>query len=150
MAVRYACHVGICVSDLERSRRFYRDVLGFRELTTLFVEGEPTATQLGVEDVKLRGLVLERDGLRIELLHFESGHQPGDAPRPMNRTGFTHLALRVDELAEIEAAGGRRLSFVQNEAWQSEVALVTDPDGARIELVSMPGDPAQPLGDPVS
>jgi len=154
MPVTYACHVGLCVEDPDRSLHFYRDLLGFRELTSLYVEGEPTATQLGVEGVKLNARILERDGLRIELLHFASGHQRGDSPRPMNRLGLTHFALRVDDLAtlldQIESAGGKRLTHIQNEEWQSEVALVTDPDGIRLELISMPGDPSIPVGDPVS
>ena len=152
MPVSYACHVGICVSDPERSLHFYRDILGFQELTHLYVEGEPTATQLGVPDIKLHARILERDSLRIELLHYASGHEDGDAPRPMNRLGLSHLALRCDDLkpllARIEAAGGRRLTYIENEAWKSAVALVTDPDGTTIELVSMPGDPSVPVGDP--
>jgi catechol 2,3-dioxygenase-like lactoylglutathione lyase family enzyme len=39
MAVRRFSHLGLCVADLERSLRFYRDGLGFRERSSLDVGG---------------------------------------------------------------------------------------------------------------
>src|SRR5947209_4184574 len=63
-------HIGLGVSDLGRSLRFYRDLLGFRPVHELEVEGEPAATLLGLPDVKLRAAYLERDGVTLELLHF--------------------------------------------------------------------------------
>jgi len=63
-------HVGICVSDLERSLAFYRDALGFREVGRLDVTGEAPETLLGLRDVDLEAVFLERDGVRIELLHY--------------------------------------------------------------------------------
>src|SRR5947208_880691 len=59
-------HVGLCVSDLERSLRFYRDLLGFRPVKEIEVEGEPADTLLGLRDVKLRAAYLERDGVTLE------------------------------------------------------------------------------------
>jgi glyoxylase I family protein len=45
MAVLSFSHPGICVSDLERSTRFYVDVLGFAELFTMdFTADELAAT----------------------------------------------------------------------------------------------------------
>ncbi len=32
---------------------------------------------------------------------------------------------------------------------QSSVVFVLDPDGVRVELIEMPGDPRQPLGEPL-
>jgi Glyoxalase/Bleomycin resistance protein/Dioxygenase superfamily len=37
-------HVGVCCSDLDRSTRFYADVLGFRELFTVELGAEVAAT----------------------------------------------------------------------------------------------------------
>jgi catechol 2,3-dioxygenase-like lactoylglutathione lyase family enzyme len=63
-------HVGICVSDLDRSLAFHRDALGFREVGRLDVTGEAPETLLGLRDVALEAVFLERDGVRIELLHY--------------------------------------------------------------------------------
>ncbi len=61
-------HIGICVSDWERSLRFYRDVLGFQYAFELAVKGEPSDTLLALKDVALRAIYLERDGVRTSPL----------------------------------------------------------------------------------
>ena len=157
MAVRYASHFGICVSDPERSLRFYRDLLGFRETAALAVSDAHSARLLELEKVDLRATFLERDGMRLELLHFASpGCERDAAPRPMNRTGLTHIAVRVDDLAAtlaaLERAGVEILeqTRIRNPELRSEVVYVLDPDGVRIELVELPGDPSAPLLSAIS
>jgi len=70
MSLLRLTHIGLCVSDCERSLQFYRDVLGFRYLSELQLAGEPSSTLLQLPDVELRAIYLERDGTRIELLHY--------------------------------------------------------------------------------
>ncbi len=141
-------HIGLCVADAERSLRFYRDVLGFRLLSELRVAGEPSETLLQLEDVDLHAIYLERDGVRLELLHYASpGHSSGERPRPMNRLGLTHLSFRVEDLsltvAALVAAGVEivQTSHIEIPAFQAAAVFVLDPDGTRIELVQAPGDP---------
>jgi catechol 2,3-dioxygenase-like lactoylglutathione lyase family enzyme len=141
--IRRFSHVGVCVADLDRSLAFYRDALGFRELRRLEVAGEAPETLLGLHDVDLEAVFLERDGVRIELLHYRSpAHRGSGEPRPMNALGLTHLSLRVDDLvATIEAlerAGARILHATRT--WNAELAsgavFALDPDGTRIELIA--------------
>lgn len=146
-------HIGICVSDWERSLRFYRDLLGFTYRSELQVAGEPSNTLLQLDNVELRAIYLERDGTRIELLHYASpGHRGEPAPRPMNQLGLTHLSLRVDNLAatvaELQRAGVRILDRTRIDipAFEAAAVFITDPDGTLIELVQSPGDPAVPPG----
>ena len=61
MTVQYTMHVGICVRDLDRSIRFYRDGLGFEEAGGLEISGEPTTALMELPDVELRAVYLERD-----------------------------------------------------------------------------------------
>ena len=157
MAVRFASHFGLCVSDPERSLRFYRDLLGFRPTGSLTVSDPHSARLLELEPLELHAIFLERDGLRLELLHFAApGHERDDAPRPMNRLGLTHLAVRVDDLAAtlaaFERAGVEVLAQtrIRNPERGSQVVYVLDPDGVRIELVELPGDPTGPLGEQLS
>jgi glyoxylase I family protein len=147
MAIERFSHVGICVSDLDRSLAFYRDGLGFREVGRLDVSGEAAETLLAIHDVDLRAVYLERDGTRIELLHYVApGHRGTGEPRPMNALGLTHLSLRVADLdaaiAALEARGGRVLKAtrVVNEELGSACVFVTDPDGTRVELLEYRGD----------
>jgi catechol 2,3-dioxygenase-like lactoylglutathione lyase family enzyme len=148
MAVLRFSHVGLCVADLERALRFWRDGLGFRERSSLDVAGAAAETLLGLRDLELRAVYLERDGLRLELLHFASpGARDHPALRAMNQVGLTHLSLRVDDLdatlARLEGCGGRVLAEtrVAIPVAKTRAAFVLDPDGTRIELVEAPGDP---------
>jgi catechol 2,3-dioxygenase-like lactoylglutathione lyase family enzyme len=137
-----ASHVGICVSDLERSLAFYRDALGFAVESELRVAGEPSQTLLRLRDVDLRAVYLVLGGLRIELLHYASPGHRGDAePRAMNQLGLTHLSLRVDDLdrmqEQLESRGVRVLrdSRIDHAKLRARAVFVTDPDGTLIELV---------------
>jgi catechol 2,3-dioxygenase-like lactoylglutathione lyase family enzyme len=154
MAVLRVSHLGLCVADLERSLRFWRDGLGFRERSSLDVAGHAAEVLLGLCDVKLHAVYLERDGLRLELLHFASPEARGAAaPRPMNEPGLTHLSIRVDDLdaalARLAACGGRVLAGTRIDlpAARTRAAFVTDPDGTRVELVQAPGDPVALPGE---
>jgi catechol 2,3-dioxygenase-like lactoylglutathione lyase family enzyme len=143
-------HVGICVSDLERSLRFYRDLLGFRFEHELEVEGEPSDTLLRLRGVKLHAVYLQRDGVRIELLRFASPPAPPPRTRAMHEHGLTHLSFRVADLdatlAALRAAGESVLddSVIRIPAFEAAACFVSDPDGQLIELVQAPGDPAAP------
>jgi glyoxylase I family protein len=156
MDVQRLTHVGICVSDLERSLRFYRDVLGCKEVGRLEMEGDAVDTLIHLEGVKLRAIYLERDGWRLELIDFpEPGWVGPRAPRPMNQLGLTHLSLRVADLdavcTQIERAGGGLLAETRFAPPGSRVRAIMayDPDGMRLELIESPGDPNAVPASPV-
>lgn len=131
----------MCVRDLARSVEFYCDGLGFDELSRMRVDGADTAQLLGVPELVLDLVYLQRDGFRLELLSFASPGVSGDGqPRQMNALGFTHLSFRVDHaeglIVRLERAGGR--------AWPERTVtfgggnrglMVTDPDGNWLELI---------------
>ena len=151
MTILYPMHVGICVSDLERSVRFYRDGLGFEDAGRLEISDEATSTLLEIPDAELHAVYLERDGLRIELLHYPRPGAVGSRePRPMNRLGLTHLAVRVESLDEAIAkliplgAVVLERTRARNDAFDADLVYITDPDGTRIECVETPNDPTRP------
>ena len=153
MALLRLTHIGICVSDLEASLRFYQQGLGFRLRSRLEIAGEPAATLLQLENVDLNAAYLERDGTRIELLHYRApSHLAAETPRPMNRLGLTHLSLRVDALdatlEDLRRVGARVLQPTRLDipGFGAAAVFVTDPDGTMIELVQAPGDPEVPPG----
>jgi len=148
MDVQRLTHLGICVSDLEQSLRFYRDVLGCKEVGRLAMDGGAADTINGMKDVKVRAIYLERDGWRLELIAFpEPGVIGPKTPRPMNQLGLTHLSFRVADLdavcARLEAAGGGvlRETRVGGPGSPTRAVMAHDPDGMRLELVQSPGDP---------
>lgn len=153
MPVERFSHLAIRVSDLARSRRFYRDVLGFRELTELSIEGGPTAQLLGRPGLKLEAVFLERDGTQIELQRID--HEGSTERAGFVRMGLAHFGLRVRDLdrvaSDVVAAGGELIddSRFRSADLGSHVLFVADPDGTYIELIEAPGDPSQPPGSPV-
>ena len=140
-------HVGICVSDLEASLRFYCEGLGFEEVASHEV-GEEFAALMEVEGVRLRSRMVRRDGVTLELLDYVAPGTIGPAGRrPMNQLGLTHLSLRVGDVgsvaATIEALGGTvvrptRTTF-EFDGTSLEFLYCTDPDGVRIELMDLGG-----------
>jgi catechol 2,3-dioxygenase-like lactoylglutathione lyase family enzyme len=147
MGVRRLTHLGLCVSDLDRSLAFYEQVLGFKEVGRFSGDGDPSASLIEVPDLQLRAVYLERDGWRLELLHYPSpGHLGTGERRPMNLLGLTHLSFRVADLdavlAAIEARGGRVLRHTCLASHPEVRAIMAlDPDGTRLELIEAPGDP---------
>jgi len=142
MAIQAMTHLAIRVRDLERSLCFYRDLLGFTENSRVEVVGAPSALLIGNPEAKLSAVFLERDGVVVELQQLEGvdGHCDGV------NLGYSHIGFRVTDLAALIDAlrdGGAEVledSRYEDETFGSEVIFVTDPDGARIELIAVPGD----------
>ncbi len=136
MTVQRLTHLGICVSDLERSVGFYRDVLGFVEAGRF--EPDPASTSRLLEiDCTLRAVYLERDGWRIELLHYpDPGSTGSSEPRPMNQLGMTHLSFRVENIDRVLEG-----SVLAIRDGSSKALMAVDPDGTRLEIIDAPGDP---------
>jgi predicted enzyme related to lactoylglutathione lyase len=135
-------HVGVCVSDLERSTRFYTEALGFT-LAKSIEAGAPFEVLAELPEMKLRANFLTRDGIMIELLYYDRPGSVGPAERrPMNQLGLTHMAMSVDNVdAVIERIlehGGRAYPHTRVETPVGIMAFCTDPDGGRIELWQKP------------
>jgi lactoylglutathione lyase len=140
-------HVGVCCSDLERSTRFYTDVLGFTELFTMEM-GDEVAATMERDGIRFESRMLRRDDVRLELLHWLEPEAGGErTKRPMTLFGMTHLCFRVDDVDDLvdaaEKAGGRAhrhtLSVLPGAGVGGQsvkLLYLTDPDGVRIECMS--------------
>jgi lactoylglutathione lyase len=146
MALSFS-HIGMCVSDLDRSLRFYREGLGFEPVASHHV-GEEFAGLMELDGVDLESRLLRRDGVTIELLAFSNPRPFGARERrPMNQFGLTHLSVRVEDVeavaGEIERLGGQVVrptrTRVEAGSFQLDFIYCTDPDGVRIELMDLPG-----------
>ncbi len=142
-------HVGICVSDLERSLRFYCDGLGFEpgdryDLDSTELPGLERALEVRTDTV-LASQMIERDGVRIELLKFQEPGVVGSPSSRRNQLGLTHLCFYVDN---VDAAAERMLEFgavVLDDTRSNpgtDIVFLMDPDGVRVEL--MRGAPPAP------
>jgi catechol 2,3-dioxygenase-like lactoylglutathione lyase family enzyme len=132
-------HVGQCVTDLERSKRFYCELFGFsleREITP----PDETSAQLMslTPPLGMTAAYLVRDGLVLELLHYSAAGQTRPyRPRMMNEPGLTHLSLSVDDIDDVcnqvRAYGGEVVASSNIGA----AVFIRDPDGQLVELLPM-------------
>ncbi len=112
--------VRLRVADLERSLRFYRDILGYRTET------------LGDHWVRL----LPTMG---KPAHFQLDEVPGVPPRPGRMAGLYHAAIRVPSRPDL----ARTIKRLVDHGWNvpgladhgvSEAFYLNDPDGNGLEI----------------
>lgn len=138
-------HIGIAVTDLDRSIRFYTDVFGFTLLYQLNFDNNEVAATME-QDGAFRSAMLIRGDVRVELLQWTDVPMTGSGERkPMTELGFTHLSFRVDDIDELTdavvAAGGAVIETTltvlgePTDAAAPRFIYLTDPDGTRIELM---------------
>ena len=131
-----ANHVGLCVTDLEGSRRFYEEGLGFAFQRDLQPPDDLTGKLLDVPSPGLTAVYLTMGAFVLELLHFDRPENPPSRPRVFNEPGLTHLSLSVDDipatLESVRRCGG---SVVESSDLGMAV-MVRDPDGQLIELLA--------------
>ena len=148
MAINAIGHIGVCVSDLERALRFWRDGLGFEVLREWTFRGSSWRRVLEIEgELDLHSRIIRRDHMTLELMWFQKpGHKIPSGLLPMNQVGYTHLAVWVDDIEaqarRIVEYGGTVLestrTIFDHPNLRGKWLICADPDGTRIELVEYP------------
>ncbi len=141
MPIAGVSHLGLCVTDLDASLRFYCDVLGFEVLTSIQSSSPQVAKLVELEEIDMSLKVIQLDPLRLELIQFSTPSPIGGGHGPFNRVGYTHLSLKVldfdAELERVRRAGAHLLeSTIGKIGSNSRFAFVLDPDGNRVELLA--------------
>jgi len=94
-------HTGVCVSDADRSVRFYTEVFGFQYWREFEAPDELAAPLLGLAPpLDHYNVYLRLGSFVLELLVFR-GATPPHAPavrREMNELGLTHLSISVPDI----------------------------------------------------
>jgi catechol 2,3-dioxygenase-like lactoylglutathione lyase family enzyme len=142
-------HAAISTPDLDRSIRFYTDVVGCREAWAFSWDAgsEAADAMTGLKDSAARAVMLQLGESYLELFEFSSPvPQSGDAARPVCDHGITHICLQVRNLHEehdrMKAAG---MQFMSPPLTQETGYVVygRDPDGNVVELIEFTDVPAQ-------
>ena len=123
MQVKELGHIVLYVRDVERSRHFYRDVLGWNEIVG--IPGQMAMFTSG--------------RTHHELLLIEVGQEAQPIPQG-RRVGLYHFGLKIGEsdddlrsaLRELVDAGANVIGTADHHV--SHSIYVTDPDGNEIEL----------------
>ena len=134
-------HTAIVAADVERSKRFWCDGLGFTELFDHIFTGD-WPTLFNARTDRLRSVFLgdpnTPDSGIVELVQFARGREErdvisvtADVPSPDEPAfGFFLLSLECDGVRRIEmpAPGGKTVAM----------AVIAAPDGVRLELIGPP------------
>jgi lactoylglutathione lyase len=137
-------HFAACVSDVEKSTRFYTEALGFE--IDMQVEVTPPFEKLTeLPEIRARATFFNHGamGIRFEILQYDKPGTIGPAGRrPMNQLGLTHMGVVVDDL---EAVAARIVEHGGEVHWHTKVSgphgdmvFANDPDGLRLELWKKP------------
>ena len=144
--IRTIDHTGITVTNLERSLKFWRDLLGF-ELTHRPHQTGTLASEItGVPGAEIKIAVLKGYGHKIELLeYFAPVDRKHVDVRPCD-VGSVHVALVVDDLDALLKtiaqsgwkAAGKPQTLTAGPNAGKRVVYVRDPDGTTIEFMQAP------------
>lgn len=123
-------HLNLRVHDLEAMAHFYRDQVGFKEMTRLKHEnGDTWLIYLRITD--------------DQYLELMTGAETTQAP-PDGPAGVTHFCFTIDDLdvesARLAAAGVALTSQIKRGQDGNRGAWIVDPEGNRIELMEMAPD----------
>ena len=135
-------HMGIVVSDMEKSLKFYRDLLGLKVKSLVDEEGEFLDNMLAHENVKnkVAKLYAKNGNALIELIDSRSYANKKD--RDFFTIGASHFSLTVDDLEKTYdylVKNGVKFTAPPQQTPDkfAKVTFCEDPDGTPIELVEV-------------
>ncbi len=150
-------HVGISVTDVEKSIEFYRDALGLTLFQDQMISGPDVDEHCNVKDGKFRMvLLIDTAGNAVELWGWVN---PAPNVKPpehnqFNSVGIVEIGLAVDDMDAAEkrlnengySFRDRLWVFGKGKDWfgglYAKIRYVLDPDGVQVELVQMVPDEA--------
>jgi glyoxylase I family protein len=139
-------HTGITVSDLGKSVRFYREILGFDVSEPVRATGTIVERITGVRGAALDVAFVRAPGHFIELLSFVQPAQRSHSRLEPCDPGFFHLCFKVRKiervLERVRTGGFEPIGDIQTlesgPAAGMHIVYVRDPDGVCLEFVEEP------------
>ncbi len=137
-------HTGFVVKDIEKSVKFYSEVLGMRIAARMERQGEFIEQVLAFPGAHIKGGFVDMgEGHQLELIQYLSSAS-GENNLNRNDLGASHLAFFVEDLdkfyQETSQKGIRYNNppasmFDENGKLARKVAYAQDPDGNWLEFV---------------
>jgi len=140
-------HVNVCVTDMERSIRFYQD-LGFTKVNDFTLNDPGVGDALGVKANKLRGVFMrlgnDPNSPVLDLVQFIDPPTQGQPYPTLNNVGICRIAFTVDDIdrtyEQLKAKGVRFVAPLKKISGPGGtvigVVCFKDPDGTILELMS--------------
>ena len=158
VVARSIASIGFTVSDIDRSVAFYRDVLTFKPVSDVEVDGPEYDQLYGCFGVRARVVRMQLGAQQIELTQFISPPdlRPIPVPSYSNDLWFQHFAIVVRDMdaawAQLRKHHVRQISprpqtiplFNQAAAGIKAIKF-RDPDGHNLELLWFPEGKGNPV-----
>lgn len=137
--IRGIHHTSISTRDLERQLRFYRDLLGLKQVLDVQMADNSLFDQVvGLAGARARTVFLQAGNAFIEFWEYaEPQGKPPIEDRPVCDAGLTHLCFDIeDPEAAYEKLAAAGVHFVSAPQHLGSVitCYIRDPDGNLIEL----------------
>ena len=141
-------HVGITVSNIENSIKFYRDILGLTLKGQAIMEGKETDKLFAMNNCKVKIAYLNgSDNIispPIELLEFVNNETIKDKPQ-LNKISISEICFRVDNIEKVYKhlidnnveclSEPQEFDFTAYGFSKSKALYFKDPDGIILELM---------------
>jgi catechol 2,3-dioxygenase-like lactoylglutathione lyase family enzyme len=157
-SVQSVASIGFTVSDMERSVAFYRDVLTFKPVSDVEVDGPEYDQLYGLFSVRVRIVKLQLGEQQVELTQFIAPPDLRPIPVPSfgNDLWFQHVAIVVRDMeaawAQLRKHHVRQISprpqtIPVSNVWAAGVKAIKfrDPDGHNLELLWFPEGKGNPV-----
>lgn len=138
-------HIGIPVGSMERSLKWYKEMLGLEPDFVLDASGEGTANAVGVPGADFSFAFMKVGNTYVELLEYRNPRgKPYD--RGNNDIGAVHLCFQVDDIEDAyRKLSARGVKFNTPPVWIDAGPLAgcafcyfPDPDNVQLELFQVP------------
>ena len=134
-------HVGIVVNDIEKTRDFWINTLGFKLHIEAKEESPYIDKLLAIKNPVLTTIkLIDSKGFLIELLKFDNYEVKNSWSGDLKTTGLTHIALTVDNLDDLvdnlKEQNYKPLSDIKiSPNKKVKVVFVKGPEAIMLELV---------------
>lgn len=145
-------HVGISVTNVERSIEFYRDGLGLTVFLDQVVSGADVDLHCNVEGGEFRMVLLvDAAGNAVEIWGWKNPRPQVKPPEHclFNSVGIVEVGFLVDDLDTVERRLGEKGYSFRDPLWvfgkgkdwfggsHARIRYVLDPDGVQVEVIQL-------------
>lgn len=141
-------HIGLTVSDIEKSIEFYKNILGLKFQGKMIMEGENAERLFNIKDCKVRVAYLngseEINTPPIELIQFEKDTILSEGIK-LNKVSISEVCFSVSDIEKVyDDLSNKGVEFLSKPQYfdlrdqgfgESKAVYFKDPDGIILELI---------------